>query len=113
MAGGYHIPGPARCRAARPTSSSARASRPDQLGLGTTGGNLQVNIQQHGGGPRSAPPQIDTTSGHHVIQARFWYEDQNVNNAKEDAGAEVALQQLRMGFRGDKQVVHAKGEMHE
>ncbi|KAI4201844.1 MAG: hypothetical protein LQ348_001589 [Seirophora lacunosa] len=41
-----------------PNKSPARASRPEQLGLGTTGRNLEVNIQQHGGGPRSAPPQI-------------------------------------------------------
>ncbi|KAI4117138.1 MAG: hypothetical protein LQ345_002565 [Seirophora villosa] len=41
-----------------PNKSPARASRPEQLGLGTTGGNLQVNVQQYGGGPRSAPPQI-------------------------------------------------------
>lgn len=36
-----------------------------------------------------------TISGHQVIQARYWYDGQYVNNAKEDA-AEVALQQLMM-----------------
>lgn len=37
-----------------------------------------------------------TISGHHIIAARYWYDGQYVNNAKEDA-AEVALQQLTGG----------------
>lgn len=47
-------------------------------------------------GGRTAWSSTVTISGHHVIQARFWYDGQYVNNAKEDA-AEVALQQLMMG----------------
>lgn len=44
-------------------------------------------------GGRTAWSSTVTISGHHVIQARYWYDGQYVNNAKEDA-AEVALQQL-------------------
>ncbi|KAL8807843.1 MAG: hypothetical protein Q9182_000492 [Xanthomendoza sp. 2 TL-2023] len=44
-------------------------------------------------GGRTAWSSTVTISGHHVIQARFWYDGQYVNNAKEDA-AEVALQSL-------------------
>ncbi|KAL8748399.1 MAG: hypothetical protein Q9184_007332, partial [Pyrenodesmia sp. 2 TL-2023] len=47
-------------------------------------------------GGRTAWSSTVTISGQHVIQARFWYDGQYVNNAKEDA-AEVALQQLMMG----------------
>lgn len=38
--------------------SPARARRPEQLGFGAIGGNLNVNYQQYGVGPKSAPPQI-------------------------------------------------------
>ncbi|KAI9884304.1 MAG: hypothetical protein M1823_003913 [Watsoniomyces obsoletus] len=37
------------------------------------------------------------TVGVHNVQARFWYDGQYINNAKEDA-AEVALQQLRASW---------------
>ncbi|KAI4174241.1 MAG: hypothetical protein LQ343_002379 [Gyalolechia ehrenbergii] len=47
-------------------------------------------------GGRTAWSSTVAISGHHVIQARYWYDGQYVNNAKEDA-AEVALQQLMMG----------------
>ncbi len=47
-------------------------------------------------GGRTAWSSTVTISGQHVIQARFWYDGQYVNNAKEDA-AEVALQQLMVG----------------
>ncbi|KAI4169442.1 MAG: hypothetical protein LQ348_007270, partial [Seirophora lacunosa] len=47
-------------------------------------------------GGRTAWSSTVTISGHHVIQARFWYDGQYVTTAKEDA-AEVALQQLMMG----------------
>ncbi len=40
-----------------------------------------------------------TISGQHIVQARYWYDGQYVNNAKEDA-AEVALQQLTSGGGG-------------
>ncbi|KAI4211794.1 MAG: hypothetical protein LQ351_005435 [Letrouitia transgressa] len=57
------------------------------------------NIVSDRRGGRTAWSSTVAISGHHTIQARFWYDGQYVNNAKEDA-AEVALQQLTgMGGR--------------
>lgn len=51
------------------------------------------NIVSDRRGGRTAWSSTVTISGQHIIQARYWYDGQYVNNAKEDA-AEVALQQL-------------------
>lgn len=51
------------------------------------------NIVSDRRGGRTAWSSTVTISGNHIIPARFWYDGQYVNNAKEDA-AEVALQKL-------------------
>lgn len=51
------------------------------------------NIVSDRRGGRTAWSSTVTISGQRIIQARYWYDGQYVNNAKEDA-AEVALQQL-------------------
>ncbi|MCJ1227602.1 hypothetical protein MMC12_004258 [Toensbergia leucococca] len=50
------------------------------------------NIVSDRRGGRTAWSSTVTISGHHIA-ARYWYDGQYVNNAKEDA-AEVALQHL-------------------
>lgn len=57
------------------------------------------NIVSDRRGGRTAWSSTVTISGHLIIQARYWYDGQYVNNAKEDA-AEVALQQLTAGSGG-------------
>ena len=52
-------------------------------------------------GGRTAWSSTVTIKGNQVVNARFWYDGQYVNNAKEDA-AEVALQQL-MGAPAQQQ----------
>ncbi|CAF9913940.1 MAG: hypothetical protein HETSPECPRED_001701 [Heterodermia speciosa] len=51
------------------------------------------NIVSDRRGGRTAWSSTVTIKGNQVVNARFWYDGQYVNNAKEDA-AEVALQQL-------------------
>lgn len=57
------------------------------------------NIVSDRRGGRTAWSSTVTISGNHIISARFWYDGQYVNNAKEDA-AEVALQTLTSGGAG-------------
>jgi hypothetical protein len=57
------------------------------------------NILSDRRGGRTAWSCTVAIPGQRLVQARFWYDGQYVNNAKEDA-AEVALQQLTGGGPG-------------
>ena len=66
------------------------------------------NIVSDRRGGRTAWSSTVTISGQHIIQARYWYDGQYVNNAKEDA-AEVALQQLTSATAAGGHLVGAGG----
>ncbi|MCJ1267588.1 hypothetical protein MMC22_007473 [Lobaria immixta] len=86
-----------------PTSPGSRSSTwQDKLQDHCRRSQLQTpifNIVSDRRGGRTAWSSTVTISGHHIVQARYWYDGQYVNNAKEDA-AEVALQQLTGGAGG-------------
>lgn len=66
------------------------------------------NIVSDRRGGRTAWSSTVTISGQHIIQARYWYDGQYVNNAKEDA-AEVALQQLTSAKAAGGHLIGAGG----
>ena len=66
------------------------------------------NIVSDRRGGRTAWSSTVTIKGNQVVNARFWYDGQYVNNAKEDA-AEVALQQLMGDPASPQQQVWAQG----